>query len=67
MTQAQRLISAIRRRRSGMTYGELEALKVSTCPWRRISESGSQYLREGERLDRKTGNDGLVRFVIVRG
>lgn len=68
MTQAARLISAIRRARSkGMTYLELEVLGVSSSPWRRLSESGHRYLRTGEHLTRKTGRDGLTRFVIVRG
>lgn len=66
MTQAAKLIAAIRRRKAGMTYLELEALKVSTCPWRRIGESGHLYLRAGERLIRKVGRDGLKRFAIVR-
>jgi len=67
MTQAKKLIQAIRKRGGkGLTYGELEALKVSTCPWRRITESGASHLMEGEVLQRLTGDDGLVRFVIVK-
>jgi len=67
MTQAAQLIQAIRRSRSkGMTYGELEALRISTCPWKRVQESGDKHLREKEVLARKTGRDGLVRFYIHR-
>lgn len=68
MTQAERLISAIRRARSkGLTYGELQDLHVSTAPHKRLEESGHRYLKAGERLARKTGADGLVRFVVARG
>lgn len=67
MTQAAQLIAAIRQsKKRGMTYGELEALRVSTCPWRRLIESGHRYLRGGERLERRKGIDGLVRFVVTR-
>ncbi len=67
MTQSQQLIQAIRRSRSkGMTYGELEALRISTCPWKRILESGHKHLRFDEILYRRIGKDGLIRFVIVR-
>lgn len=67
MTQAQRLINAIRKARSrGLTYGELQDLHVSTSPHKRLSEAGHRYLRDGERLARKTGSDGLVRFCVVR-
>lgn len=64
MTQAEQLIRAIRRK--AMTYGDLEALRVSTCPWRRLSESGHLYLRPGEQIVRKVGRDGLVRIGVVR-
>lgn len=67
MTQAERIVTAIRRTRRGMTYLEMEALRVSTCPWKRLSESGHRYLRAGEQIVRKTGADGLVRVQIVRG
>ena len=67
MTQAQIIVNAIRRARRGLTYLELEALKVSTCPWKRISESGHRWLKAGEQIVRKTGADGLVRVQIVRG
>jgi len=67
VTQAEQLIRAIRSKRSGMTYLELEMLKVSSCPWRRISEAGHRFLRAGERITRRTGRDGLKRIAIVRG
>ena len=67
MTQAQRLIIAIRRRKRGMTYGELQDLHISTSPQKRLAETGYRYLRPGERLERRAGVDGLVRFVIVKG
>lgn len=62
MSQAAQLIEAIRRK--PMTYLELEALRISTCPWRRLSESGHRHLKPGERIERKTGKDGLVRIGI---
>jgi hypothetical protein len=67
-TQAAQLIAAIRRTRGrGMTYLELEMLRVSTSPWKRISEAGHRFLRAGERITRRTGRDGLVRIVVARG
>lgn len=64
MTQAQQLIKALRKQ--WMSYADLEALRVSTCPWKRISESGGKYLRPGERIDRKQGKDGLLRLRVVK-
>jgi hypothetical protein len=64
MTHAEQLIRAIRRK--AMTYGELEDMKVSTCPWKRLSETGHRYLRKGEQIVRKTGRDGLVRIGIAK-
>jgi hypothetical protein len=67
MTQAERLVSAIRRAgKKGASWGELEALRISTCPWVRLKESGHRFLRSGERLASRIGRDGLVRNVIVR-
>jgi len=67
MTQAAQLIQAIRRAgKRGMTYGDLEALRISTCPWKRLEESGHKHLRWNEVLGRKTDRDGLVRFYIHR-
>ncbi len=70
MTHAAQLIQAIRAAgRRGMTYLELELLRVSTSPWRRLSpdERPERYLRRGEQLSQKLGKDGLKRFVILRG
>jgi hypothetical protein len=64
MTQAERLIAAIRRR--PMTYGEILDLHISTSFWRRLSESGHKYLKPGERIERKAGRDGLLRLRVVR-
>ena len=63
-THAEQLVQAIRHK--AMTYGDLEALKVSTCPWKRLSEAGHRYLRKGEQIVRKTGRDGLVRIGIAK-
>lgn len=69
MTQSAKLINAIRRSGArGMTYMDLESLRVSTCPWRRLSpgEKPERHLGQHERLMRFTGKDGLVRFRIVK-
>lgn len=69
MTQAQQLIAAIRAsKKRGMTMLELEKLGISSCPWRRLSsdERPERWLKRGERLSRKVGKDGLVRFVLER-
>lgn len=68
MTHAAQLIQAIRRARGkGLTYLELELLRISSSPWKRVSESGHRYLKAGEQLIRRVGRDGLKRFVIARG
>lgn len=68
MTQAETLIRAIRAARGkGLTYLELEMVRASSSPWKRLSESGHRYLRTGEHLIRKVGRDGLKRFAIVKG
>lgn len=68
MTQASQLIEAIRRSRGrGLTYLELELLRVSSSPWKRLAEAGHRFLRQGEHLTSKVGRDGLKRFVIVKG
>lgn len=67
MTQSAQLIQAIRRAgKRGMTYGELEALRISTCPWKRLQESGRKWLRQGEQLLQGKGRDGLVRFTVIK-
>lgn len=64
MTQAEQLVRAIRRR--AMTYGDLEALRVSTCPWKRLEEAGHRFLKPGEQIVRKVGRDGLVRIGVAK-
>mgnify|MGYP000849217902 FL=1 len=67
MSHAEQLIRAIRRSRAGMTYGDLEALRVSSCPWKRLEESAHRYLKPHEALQRKPRqSDGLVVFRVVR-
>lgn len=67
MTQASRLILAIRQSgKRGLTYGQLQDLHISTSPQKRLAESGYRYLRPGERLERRTASDGLVRFVVTK-
>jgi hypothetical protein len=64
-TQAERLYIAMRMRPFGLTYAELQRLGVSTAPHKRIAE-GVHYLKPGERIARKIGNDGLIRIYITR-
>ena len=65
-TQAERLIAAIRTAGSrGMSWGEIEALRISTCPWVRLAEAGHRFLHEGERIVHMPGADGLVRVSVV--
>lgn len=64
-TQAAQLVAALRKR--PMTYGDLLALRVSTSPWKRLSEAAHLYLKPHEKLDRfKRERDGLTVFKIVR-
>ena len=67
MTQGAQLIQAIRKAgRRGMTYVEMECLRISGCPWRRLTERAAESaLRPGERLERGE-RDGLVVFRVVR-
>lgn len=46
-SQAERLFVHLRRR--AHTYLEMEALGISSCPWRRLSD-GRHFLKEGEEL-----------------
>jgi hypothetical protein len=64
MSQGQQLLQAIRRR--AMTYGDLLALGISTCPWRRLEEA-KHHLKPGERIVRGTNRRGLVTFAVKRG
>jgi hypothetical protein len=61
-TQAERLFVHLRRK--AMTYGEMEALGISTCPWKRLEE-GRYLLREGEKLVRGKRGD-LVTWRVVK-
>jgi len=65
MTQCEQLLKAIRRK--PMTYGDLQALRISTAPHKRLAEGAHLYLKPHERLHReKRKYDGLVVFRIVR-
>lgn len=61
-TQAERLFVHLRRK--AHTYLEMEALGISSCPWRRILSS-LHLLREGEELVKGERN-GLVTYRIVK-
>ena len=64
-TQAAQLVAAIRKHPH--TYGDLLALRISTSPWKRLSEAAHLYLRPHESLTRfKRERDGLTVFKIVR-
>lgn len=63
-TQAEALFSHLRRR--WHTYGDMLSLRVSTSPWKRISE-GLHHLKEGERLEKRTNHKGLVVYRVVKG
>lgn len=63
MTQAERLFEALRRR--PMTYGDMLELKVSTSPWKRVTE-GLHRLKPGEKLV-KGERKGLVTYRVVKG
>jgi hypothetical protein len=63
MTQGQKLLQACRRK--AMTYGDLLALGVSTCPHKRLAEA-RRYLKQGERLLRGTNKRGLVTFSVIK-
>jgi hypothetical protein len=65
VTQAARLVEALRAYPKGLTYGDLQWTGISTCPHKRLEEAGHKYLRTGEQLTRDT-KDGRVVFRIVR-
>ena len=65
MTQAARIVAELRR--GWRTWGDLQAFRISTTPWKRLSEAGHKYLKDGERIERKTGKDGLLRLRVVKG
>jgi hypothetical protein len=67
VTHAEQLIQVLRQSRRAMTYGDLQALRISTCPWKRLSEAGHNYLRTGEQLDKyERKSDGLMVFKLVK-
>jgi len=67
MSHAEQLIKAIRRSRTGMTYGDLLALRISTCVHKRLAESAHRYLKPHEALQRQPRkSDGLVVFRVIR-
>ena len=66
MTHAEQLIRALRK--GWHTTGDMEALRISACPWRRLSsdERPERFLRPGERIASKVGPDGLKRWKVVK-
>lgn len=60
MTQGRRLIEHLKRR--AMTYGEMQALGISTSPQKRVAES----LYERESLVKTKGHDNLIRWRVRR-
>ena len=67
MTQAAELTRALRK--GWHTWGDLLALRISTCPWSRLlgSENGLQRnLRPHEQLARRIRPDGLVEMRVIR-
>ena len=62
MTQAAQLVAALRK--GWHTTGDLQALRISPCPWKRLAESGARYLKPGEVIERKTGPDKLIRLRV---
>ena len=64
-THAQQLVRHLRKR--AHTYGDLEALRISSCPWQRLKESAHLYLKPHEVLEKfKRKRDGLVVFKVTR-
>ena len=58
MSQGRRLINILKRR--ALTYGQMQMLWISTCPWKRINES----LLPGESVVKGKRN-GLVTWRVV--
>lgn len=65
MTQGQILLQACRRKE--MTYGDLQALGISTSPHKRLVEAAARYLKPFETLRRRVNKAGLIAFKVVRG
>ena len=61
MTQGRRLIEHLKRR--AMTYGEMQALGISTSPHRRVAESLDETR---EKLVKTKGHDNLIRWRVRR-
>lgn len=59
-TQGRRLIAALRRR--AMTYGDMQDMKISTSPQKRVLES----LRDDEQVIKSKDARGLVRWRVVK-
>jgi len=65
MTHAEQLLIPLRRR--WMTWGDLQALRISNSPWARLlCEGGTKHLRPGEKLARRTRKDGLIEMRVVK-
>ena len=64
MTHCEQLLSALRRR--WHTWGDMQALRISAHPWKRLGESAHRYLRDGESLERRTRKDGLLELRVVK-
>lgn len=64
MTQAEQLIRELRK--GWRTWGDLEALRISNCPWRRLSadEKPERFLRKGERIV-KQERSGILHLRVV--
>ncbi len=60
--QGDRLIAALRG--AWLTYGEMQRLYVSTCPWRRVMERLQH--RPDLKLLKVRGEDGLIRWRVAR-
>lgn len=60
MTQGRRLIEHLKRR--AMTYGEMQALGISTSPQKRVAEC----LYASERIIKTKGRDNLIRWRVRR-
>jgi hypothetical protein len=58
--QGDLLVDELKKR--GMTIGEMEALRISTCPWKRVREC----IPEGYVLDTSKRRGRLVVYRIVR-
>jgi hypothetical protein len=70
MTQKQRIIDTLRRRKNGATYGELTFTTGSTSPHRRLSElekDGYLFDYYSEWRERKGERGAWVTRVVLAG